>query len=268
LNSKFKEGVVKREDMFITSKLWSNFHRPDLVRGALETSLNRLNTPYLDLYLMHWPFALKEGGELFPKDDKENVLYSDVDFVDTWKEMEKAVDDGLVKSIGVSNFNKSQIEKLLSNCRILPVVNQIECHPHLTQKKLSVYCKSKGIAVTAYSPLSKGFAITSYKPVGSVSRSWDVKEDVVLLADPKILALANKYNKSAAQILIRYQIQRGHSVVPKSVTKSRITSNLDVFDFSLTDDEMILIDSFDCNGRVVVMANCKTHPDWPFNDEY
>lgn len=172
--------------MFITSKLWSSFHRPDLVRVALETTLNRLKTPYLDLFLMHWPFALKEGGELFPKDDKENVLYSDVDFVDTYKAMEKAVDDGLVKSIGVSNFNKNQLEKLLPNCRIRPAVNQIECHPHLTQKKLSEFCKSKGIAITAYSPLSKGFAIKSYKPVGSVSRPWEVKDDVILLEDPTV----------------------------------------------------------------------------------
>lgn len=111
--------------MFITSKLWNTFHRPDLVRGALETSLKNLNTSYLDLYLIHWPFALKEGDSLFPQDDKGNPIYSYVDFVDTWREMEKAVDDGLTKSIGISNFNKNQMQKILSNCRIKPAVHQV-----------------------------------------------------------------------------------------------------------------------------------------------
>lgn len=161
--------------MFITSKLWNTFHRPDLVRGALETTLKALNTSYLDLYLIHWPFAFKEGGALFPKDEKENVLFSYVDFVDTWKEMEKAVDDGLTKSIGISNFNKNQMEKLLSDCRIVPAVNQFECHPYLIQTKLSEYCKSKGIIVTAYSPL------------GSPNRPWVTKDDPVLLDDPKVI---------------------------------------------------------------------------------
>lgn len=111
--------------MFITSKIWNTFHRPDLVRGALETTLKNLRTSYLDLYLIHWPFALKEGDSLFPVDEKGNPLYSYVDFVDTWKEMEKAVDDGLTKSIGISNFSKHQTAKILANCRIPPAINQV-----------------------------------------------------------------------------------------------------------------------------------------------
>lgn len=249
--------------MFITSKLWNTFHRPDLVRGALETTLKNLNTPYVDLYLIHWPHAFKEEGPLFPQDENEKMLFSNVDFVDTWKEMEKAVDDGLVKSIGISNFNKRQMEKLLANCRIPPAVNQFESHPYLTQKKLSDFCKSKGIVVTAYSPL------------GSPSRPWVKNDDPVLLEDEKvkgftrvvvllfililnqqqIVSIAKKYNKTSAQILIRYQIQRGHVVIPKSVTKDRIISNFQVFDFELTGDDMALIDSFDCNGRICPMSS-------------
>lgn len=146
---------IHREDLFITSKLWNTFHRPDLVIPALKETLANLSTPYVDLYLIHWPFAYKEGGEIFPKDENDKILFSDVDFVDTWKVMEEAVDAGLVKSIGISNFNAGQVKRVLEVARIKPVVNQIECHPYLTQQKLTEFLKSVDIAVTAYSPLGK-----------------------------------------------------------------------------------------------------------------
>jgi len=256
LNSKIKEGVVKREDMFITSKLWNSSHDTAYVRAAIDKTLKDLNTPYLDLYLIHWPMAYQPGGDPFPKDDKGDIIYSFVDFVDTWKEMEKAVDEGLIKSIGVSNFNKRQLEKLVANSRIKPVVNQFECHPYLTQKNLSDFCKSINVAVTAYAPL------------GSPNRPWVTSDDPVLLEDPKILSLTKKYNKTAAQVLIRYQIQRGHSVIPKSVTKNRIQSNFEVFDFELSAEDVALIDTFNCNGRACPQAEGRNHPQWPFNDEY
>lgn len=126
------------------------------------------------MYLIHWPMAYKEGGELFPMDDKGNTLFSDVDYVDTWKEMEKLVDSGLVKAIGVSNFNKNQIIRILQNATIVPAINQIECHPYLNQKKLMQFCKSKNIFITAYSPL------------GSPNRPWATSDDPVLMEDPKV----------------------------------------------------------------------------------
>lgn len=162
------------EDLFLTSKLWNTFHRPDLVLPALKTTLKNLDTPYVDLYLIHWPFAYKEDGDLFPNDDGGKIQFSSVDFVDTWREFEKAVDAGLVKSIGISNFNKAQTQRLLENSRIKPVTNQIECHPYLNQQKLSDYLKSVGVSVTAYSPL------------GSPNRPWVTKDDPVLLDDPKV----------------------------------------------------------------------------------
>lgn len=240
--------------------MWDTFHRADLVRGAVETTLKNLNTPYVDLYLIHWPIALKEGVELFPTDAAGKFVFSDADFVDTWKEMEKAVDDGLIKSIGVSNFNKRQLLRLLAASRFKPVVNQVECHPYLTQQKLAEFCRSQDIHITAYSPL------------GSPNRPWVTANDPVLLDDPKVKtidklslkktflmkhikhyqinALAKKYNKTTGQILIRYQIQRQHIVIPKSVTKSRIISNFNVFDFELTSEDIAEINSFECNGRV------------------
>ncbi|XP_037935693.1 aldo-keto reductase family 1 member B1-like [Teleopsis dalmanni] len=239
LSVKIKEGVVKREDVFITSKLWNTFHRTDLVRPACEKTLKNLGLQYLDLYLIHWPMAYQEDGELFPSDADGKTLYSEVDYVDTWKEMEKLVEAGLCKSIGISNFNKSQIERVLQAAKIPPVTNQIECHPYLNQKKLMEFCKSKNIVITAYSPL------------GSPNRPWAKPGDPVLLDDPKIIAIATKYGKTPAQILIRWQVERGNIPIPKSVTKSRIASNFDVFSFELTKDDIETIDSFDCNGRFV-----------------
>lgn len=160
--------------MFITSKLWNTDHHPDRVIPALKKTLKNLKTSYLDLYLIHWPMAYKEGDELFPKDENDKVIFSDVDYVDTWKSMEQAVDEGLVKSIGISNFNAAQTQRILDSSRIKPVTNQIECHPYLTQQKLTEFLKKNNILVTAYSPL------------GSPNRPWVTKDDPVLLDDPKV----------------------------------------------------------------------------------
>lgn len=126
------------------------------------------------MYLIHWPMAYKEDGVLFPTDESGNTAYSDVDYLDTWKEMEKLVDDGLCKSIGISNFNSKQVERLLKNARIQPATNQVECHPYLNQKKLMEFCKDKNIVITAYSPL------------GSPNRPWAKAGDPVLMEDPKV----------------------------------------------------------------------------------
>lgn len=126
------------------------------------------------MYLIHWPMGYKEGGDLFPVDEAGKTAFSGVDYVDTWKEMEKLIKDGLVKSIGVSNFNKSQIERVLAAANIPPATNQIECHPYLNQKKIMEFCKSKNIAITAYSPL------------GSPNRPWAKPDDPVLMEDPKV----------------------------------------------------------------------------------
>lgn len=135
-----------------------------------------------------------------------------------------------------------QIERVLSVARIKPVMNQFECHPYLTQKKLIKFCRSKGMHVTAYSPL------------GSPDRPWAKADDPQLMDEPKLVAIAKKYNKSTAQILIRYQIQSGNIVIPKSVTKSRIISNFDVFGFELAAEDLAVIEEFECNGRLVALA--------------
>ncbi|XP_066595548.1 aldo-keto reductase family 1 member B1-like [Prorops nasuta] len=253
IKAKLDEGVLKREDLFVTSKLWNTFHRPDLVEPAIKETLKNLQLDHLDLYLIHWPFGYKEDDELFPKDSNGLPLLSDVDYIDTWKAMETVLNKGLAKNIGVSNFNSEQIDRLLKNCTVKPVTNQIECHPYLNQRKLSNFCKEKGITITAYSPL------------GSPDRPWAKPDDPKLLEDKKLLQLSEKYKKTPAQLLIRYQIDRGHIVIPKSVTESRIAQNGQVFDFQMDSEDIAYIDTFDCNGRICPMTGTESGPYYPFN---
>lgn len=223
--------------------MWNTFHDPKDVQPACEKTLKNLGLAYIDLYLIHWPMGYKESGAiLFPKNDKDEIVFSEVDFLDTYKAMENLVDAGLTKSIGVSNFNAKQIDRVVAGARIQPVTNQVECHPYLTQKRLIEHCRAKNIIITAYSPL------------GSPNRPWAKPEDAQLMEEPKIVEIAKRLNKTPAQVLIKYQIQVGNVVIPKSVTKSRIISNFAVFDFELTSADVAVIDSFECNGRLVPMS--------------
>jgi len=256
LKEKFMDGTVKREDIFITSKLWVTSLSKKAVLPALKVTLENLGLDYLDLYLIHWPTGFQEGGEHWPKDANGKVIYSDVDYVDTWAALEGCVKMGLVRSIGVSNFSRPQIERVLKAGTIAPANNQVECHPELPQNPMIEWCHSKGITVTAYSPL------------GSPQRPMAKPDDPVMMEHPIVLEIAKELSKSPAQVLIAFQLNRGVICVPKSVTKSRIQSNAEACDLKLKKEHMEKLAKMECNGRMIHLSWMSDHPHYPYNTPY
>eukprot|EP01113_Clastostelium_recurvatum_P047230 TRINITY_DN838_c0_g1_i1.p1 TRINITY_DN838_c0_g1~~TRINITY_DN838_c0_g1_i1.p1 ORF type:complete len:301 (-),score=75.52 TRINITY_DN838_c0_g1_i1:86-988(-) len=227
----FAEGKIKREEVFITSKLWNSCHRKEHVRGACEQTLKDLELEYLDLYLIHWPFPLQFAGY----DLKQRSGGPDmVPLQETWQAMEALVDAGLVKSIGISNFNVQLIRDLLTYARIKPAVNQVEIHPFMRQARLVEHTKAIGdIHTSAYSPLGNG-------KLG--------------LQDETVLKIAKKHNRTAANVMIKWGIQYGVSVLPKSVTPERILENANL-DFTLTGEDLEDLAKLERNERTAQPAD-------------
>ncbi len=205
-----KQSGIPREKLFITTKVWNADQGYDNTLRAFEESLEKLELDYIDLYLIHWPT---------PQFDQ---------YVDTYKALEKLYHDGRVKAIGVCNFEIEHLERVLKECEVKPVLNQVECHPYLAQNELRAFCEQHDIFLEAWSPLDQG---------------GDVLKDEV------VAKLAGAHGKTPAQIVLRWHLQRQTIAIPKSVTPSRILENIDVFDFQLSDSDMEKINGLDCNRR-------------------
>jgi len=240
LTDSFQAGDAKREDMWITSKLWNDSHAPEHVRPALETSLKKLQLDYLDLYLIHWPVALRHGIEL-PRGPEDFLPLSEVPLESTWEAMLNLSEQGLARQVGVSNFSKRMIEQVSVATGHTPAVNQVELHPYLQQDVLIAACKALGVAVTAYSPLGSPDS-------AAMMRRHD---DVLLTQHPTIVEIADAHQATPGQVLIAWAIARGTSVIPKSVNPGRIAENWGARELSLTLADMTAIAALDRHQRMV-----------------
>jgi len=205
-----KNSGINREDIFVTTKLWNDDQRSGEIEKAIDASLKRLGLDYIDLYLVHWPV---KGT-----------------YVNVWKKMEAVNKQGKTKAIGVSNYLEHHLDDLLKDAEIVPAVNQIECYPYLTQDNLIQYCKDKGIHPEAWGPLGAG------------------KTDI--FTNPVITKIAQKYNKTAAQVVLRWHLERGVIVIPKSSNKERQSENLNITDFHLSEEEVQQITGLNKNKRL------------------
>src|SRR3954447_12956123 len=243
-----RSGAARREDIWVTSKLWNTNHAQQHVRPACERSLRDLRLDYLDLYLIHFPIALeyvspekRYPAGWFPDSEAAapRMKPARVPISETWQAMEELVSAGLVKNIGVSNFGTSLLRDLLSYARIPPAVLQVEMHPYLTQEKLVRFCHQEQIGVTAFSPLGA----PSYVPLGMATENDSVMNEKV------VREAAARHNKTPAQIVLHWAVQRGTAAIPKTTRPARLRENLSIFDFELTADEMKAISALDRNHR-------------------
>ena len=210
MQAAFKEGTIRREDVFVTTKLWNTNHRPERVKPAFEASCRRLQIDYVDSYMIHTPFAFQPGDEQDPRDERGEVIYdSGVTLLETWQALERLVDEGKCKSIGLSDITLEMLREIFAAARIKPAAVQVECHPYFPQWDLLDFCREHGIVVQAGAPLGHGL-------------------DPKVLDDPVITAIAERVRKTPAQVALAWAVQRGSAFLVTSRTAARIRENFDI----------------------------------------
>ncbi|MCP4438822.1 MAG: aldo/keto reductase [Aureispira sp.] len=236
----FQKGWVTRQELWITSKLWCNAHHAENVQTALQKTLNDLSLDYLDLYLIHWPVVLQPTS-MFAAKASDLIPLKEVPTIETWQALESCVQAGLSKNIGVSNFSVNKLSELLAQTSTTPAMNQIELHPLLQQKEMLDYCKTVGVQLTAYSPLGSKDRAAALRSANEPS----------LLENTTILDIASTHNCTAAQVLIKWALQRGTAVIPKSVNPKRLKENFEAQELTLSSQAMQEISTLDKHFRFV-----------------
>ncbi|CAG2113675.1 unnamed protein product, partial [Medioppia subpectinata] len=241
------KNLIKRHNLYITTKVWMTFHRRDRVLKGLKISLVDMGVEYVDMAILHYPTGLQDGAEIWPLYGNGSSMprsYEKNDFLEAWKGMEKASRLGIAKAIGVANFNADQLKTLLSKATIKPAVNQVECNPTYQQNEMLEFCNQNGIKMVAYSPLRGG--------------------DYQLVDNPVLAAIGKKYGKTAAQVALRWNFQRGVVVLPKAAKKKHQDDNIDIFNFELAQEDMDKIANIPQLPRVLQVPSLVNHSDYPF----
>jgi alcohol dehydrogenase (NADP+) len=231
-------GIVTREELFVTSKLWNSYHHPDDVEEGFRISLENLQLDYIDLYLIHWPINFKKGV-LMPSGPEDLVAPETIPPEATWLAMQKLKAQGLVKHLGVSNFSISKIQQLIDRTGIVPEMNQVEIQPYFQQKELLEYCNQNGILMTAFYPLGGPTIIRSEKN---------------LFVHPVVVSIAEKHGATPAQILLAWGMNRGYAVIPKSIRPERIKENFESLKISLDEVDMQRMSDLDSGMRISLAA--------------
>jgi alcohol dehydrogenase (NADP+) len=255
LSGALQSGQVKRQELWITSKLWNNAHAKKHVRPALEKTLRELQLDYLDLFLIHWPVHF-QANVMFPKRSEEYIVPEAIPIGETWQAMETIVEKGLCRFIGVCNFNLGRLQELKRQANIKPLMNQIELHPYLQQVAMLEYCKASGTLLTAYSPLGSGDRPAGMKKADEPS----------LLNHPTILAIATQNSCTPGQVLLAWALARGTVAIPKSVNPGRLRENLAAADLSLHATDIQAINALE-SGYRYVDGSFFTSPGSPYTIE-